>query len=457
MKKCARHGKNRIEYIKEAHIMSTLDAPTNAEATNGLQRERGLGATFNGLCAVGFLARASYALARTPVLALFAASLGAGPEAIGFSVAISTVTGIFFKMPAGVLSDVIGRTRTLFIGLAAFAFVPFAYLFVSSYESLVVVRFFHGFATAVYGPVAMAVVVGVAGTKRGEMLAWFSSVTIIGNLVGAPLGGFLLTWMSGGGNSQLIHFHIIYGLVAALGMGSLLVALWVMQGCWDSPKNRDGRTFKAIWAQFRTGVREILMDRRVLLTSNMEGAQNLSVGALEAFLPIYAVAICGFSAFQAGMLWGVQIAITVLSKPLMGRLSDSSGRRNFLFWGMFVCVVPFVLIPWFQSFTVLLILSAIFGLGEAVVTSSAAALVADFCREDHLGSAMGTFGTIFDVGHASGPLLAGFLISLTGSGTDYRASFAIVASILVAAAIVFRLGVAPELRKTDSRSSGSAE
>lgn len=54
---------------------------------------------FNGLCAVGFLARFSYALARTPVLARFAASLGAGPEVSGFVVAISTITGIFFKMP----------------------------------------------------------------------------------------------------------------------------------------------------------------------------------------------------------------------------------------------------------------------------------------------------------------------------------------------------------------------
>jgi hypothetical protein len=36
-------------------------------------------------------------------------------------------------------------------------------------------------------------------------------------------------------------------------------------------------------------------------------------------------------------------------------------------------------------------------------------------QEDHLGSAMGTFGTIFDVGHASGPLLKGLLIGLTGS------------------------------------------
>ncbi len=401
-------------------------------------------ATFNGLCAVGFLARASYALARTPVLALFAASLGAGPEAIGFAVAISTITGIFFKMPAGVISDVIGRTRTLFMGLVVFAVVPFAYLFVSSYEALVVVRFFHGFATAIYGPVAMAVVVSVAGGKRAEMLSWFSSITIIGNLVGAPLGGFLLTWLSRGSEPNLAHFHVVYGVVAALGTASLLIALRVMRGRWDSPQNGNGRTLTAIWTQFRTGVREILMDRRVLLTSNMEGIQNLSVGALEAFLPIYAVVICGFSAFQAGMLWGIQVAATILSKPLMGRMSDRHGRGRLLFWGMFVCAVPFSLIPWFQSFGVLLLLAAVFGLGEAVVTSSAAALVADFCRDDHLGSAMGTFGTIFDVGHAAGPLLAGVLIGLTGAATDYRIPFAVVAALLVAGALVFRLGVRVE-------------
>lgn len=35
-------------------------------------------------------------LARAPVFALFAAALGAGPQAIGIAVAISTITGIFF-------------------------------------------------------------------------------------------------------------------------------------------------------------------------------------------------------------------------------------------------------------------------------------------------------------------------------------------------------------------------
>jgi MFS family permease len=147
---------------------------------------------FTSLCRVGFLARLSYALARNPVLPLFALYLGAGPEAIGFAVGISTVTGIFFKLPSGALSDVIGRRPTLLLGLAFFAVMPFTYLAIKDYSWLIAIRFLHGLATAIYGPVAMAVVADIAGTSKGEWLSWFSSVTIIGTLLGAPLGGFLL-------------------------------------------------------------------------------------------------------------------------------------------------------------------------------------------------------------------------------------------------------------------------
>src|SRR4030043_574305 len=95
---------------------------------------------FAALFSVVFFARLSYALARSPVLPLFALYLGAGPEAIGFAVGVSTVTGIFFKLPAGALSDVIGRKRTMLIGLIFFAVLPFAYLFIDNYQALIVAR-----------------------------------------------------------------------------------------------------------------------------------------------------------------------------------------------------------------------------------------------------------------------------------------------------------------------------
>src|SRR4030042_2738411 len=185
---------------------------------------------FTALCTVGFFARLSYALARSPVLPLFALYLGAGPEAIGFSVGISTGTGIFFKLPSGALSDVIGRKRTMLIGLIVFAVMPFTYLFVKDYQLLIVIRFIHGLATAIYGPVSMAVVADVAGAKKREMPSWFSSLTLIGNLLGAPLGGFILHSTPGAAGPSLLEFRYAYLASGIAGVLSLVMALSVLRG-----------------------------------------------------------------------------------------------------------------------------------------------------------------------------------------------------------------------------------
>ena len=62
-----------------------------------------------------------------------------------------------------------------------------------------------------------------------------------------------------------------------------------------------------------------MSDKRVVVTSSIEGLQNMTVGALEAFLPIYAVTVAGLNEFQAGLLWGVQVVSTIMSKPLIGQ------------------------------------------------------------------------------------------------------------------------------------------
>jgi len=388
---------------------------------------------FTALCTVGFFARLSYALARSPVLPLFALYLGAGPEAIGVAVGISTVTGIFFKLPAGALSDLIGRKKTMLIGLFVFAFTPFAYLFIKDYTLLVLVRFVHGFATAVYGPVSMAVVMDVAGGKKGEMLSWFSSVTIIGNLVGAPAGGFILFSMSSGSPS-LSEFQTVYIVSGIAGMASLMIALKLLA---HGESVEKGKSLKESYKRFLSGIKEVVSDKRVLITSNMEGLQNLTVGALEAFLPVYAVKVAGLNEFQAGLLWGIQVLVTILSKPVMGKTSDRYGRKPLIVAGMILCAVSFGSIPLLENFYLLMVTAIFFGFGEAFVTSSSAALVADICEEKHFGTAMGTFGTIFDIGHAAGPILAGLLIARF----DYLYSFWIMSLLLLLSLPVFIAGV----------------
>ena len=121
----------------------------------------------------------------------------------------------------------------------------------------------------------------------------------------------------------------------------------------------------------------------------------------------------------------------------MGRTSDKYGRKPLVVIGMVLCAGSFAAIPLLTSFYLLMGTALVFGLGEAFVTSSTAALVADVCHAKNFGAAMGTFGTIFDVGHASGPILAGLLLARF----DYFTSFAILASLLLAAIPIFILGV----------------
>lgn len=393
---------------------------------------------FTALCSVGFFARLSYALARSPVLPLFALYLGAGPEAIGFAVGISTVTGVFFKLPAGALSDVIGRKRTMMIGLVFFAFMPFTYVLVGDYNLLIIIRFLHGLATAIYGPVSMAVVADIAGAKKGEMLSWFSSVTIVGNLLGAPLGGFILHRSPGAAGPSISDFQYAYLASGIAGLLALILAIGVLRG---DKSASGGRGLREASLKFISGIREVISDKRIAITSAIEGLQNMTMGALEAFLPIYAVKVVGLNEFQAGILWGVQVVTTILSKPIMGRTSDKYGRKALISVGILICAVSFGVIPVFQNFYLLMLTAAFFGLGEALVTSSGAAFIADLCKQKHFGTAMGTFGTIFDIGHASGPILAGFLLAHHG----YLFSFWVMSAILLIAIPVFTMTVhAPE-------------
>jgi MFS family permease len=231
---------------------------------------------FTTLCAVGFFARFSYSLARSPVLPLFALYLGAGPEIIGFIVGISTVTGIFFKLPAGALSDILGRKRMMFSGLIFFAITPFTYLLVKDYHFLIVIRFIHGFATSIYGPVSMAIVADVSKGRRGEMLSWFSSLTIIGNLLGAPAGGYILHNLSGSEGPIIGDFHNAYLLSGLSGAISLILALGILK---EKEHIQKSGGLKESFHRFISGIKEVISDRRVVVTSNMEGLQNMTMGA----------------------------------------------------------------------------------------------------------------------------------------------------------------------------------
>ncbi|MDP1845325.1 MAG: MFS transporter, partial [Candidatus Moranbacteria bacterium] len=148
--------------------------------------------SFTLLCTVGVFCFISYNMVRMPVLALFAESLGASPERIGLIVSVSTLTGVFLKLPSGALSDIYGRRFLLQIGVVAFGLPPFLYPWVTDLDWLTALRFFHGLATAIFAPSALATVADLYRERRGAALGTYTASTQSGALLGPLIGGYLI-------------------------------------------------------------------------------------------------------------------------------------------------------------------------------------------------------------------------------------------------------------------------
>ena len=119
------------------------------------------------LSIIGFLAIFSTTISKNPVLPLYAASLGANDTIIGLISAISPFAGILFSFPVGVMSDHLGRRRMLSISGVVFLVAPLLYLFVTDPLMLIPVRFFHGMATAILGPVISAIIAERFASTKG--------------------------------------------------------------------------------------------------------------------------------------------------------------------------------------------------------------------------------------------------------------------------------------------------
>src|SRR3989304_4085073 len=144
------------------------------------------------LCLMGGLAIFSSTMAKNPALPLFIRSMGVSVSTVGFIAAASTVVGIVVSLPAGVLSDIIGRRRVILMAAIVFATAPFLYRLIASPWQLVLVRIYHGLATAILGPVALAAVTDTFEKGRGERMGWYSSATMVGRFLAPFAGGLLI-------------------------------------------------------------------------------------------------------------------------------------------------------------------------------------------------------------------------------------------------------------------------
>jgi MFS family permease len=377
------------------------------------------------ICIMGLFAILSSTMSKNPVLKPFATSLGTPDDLLGIVASASTVPGILVSLPAASLSDIFGRRKLLLLAACVFASAPFLYVAVTSWWTLALVRFYHGFATAIFMPVAEASIAELFPTKRGERISFFNSATAVGRAIAPFLGSYILFMTNE-------SFFSLYVSVGIAGFTAFVIALLFLAekrtlALNQTPAEKSTRKMFSGWL-------DLVKNTAVLGVSFVQAIQYYVFGSVEFFLVGYLTDVAGLDIFSIGIITGSQIVALVIARPLIGRISDRTGRTKPIVAGAIASCFIVLAFPFITQFPLLLLLSIGYGVSFATVLSSTSPLVADLVPASLIGASMGFISTMMDVGQTLGPIISGLIFA---SSLRYMGLFASLSFLLVLSSVVF--------------------
>ncbi|MFX1324190.1 MAG: MFS transporter [Promethearchaeota archaeon] len=379
---------------------------------------------------IGFFAIFSSTMSKSPILPLFAESLMVSEteiQFIGYVIAASTIPGILVSIIAGRLSDVYGRNKLILISMIIFVSAPLLYLFANNIWILMVIRFYHGFSTAIFMPVVTAAIAESYPENKGKYISSFSSITLVGRFL-APLTGGVLLFITN------YYYYGVYLGCACSAIIAFILALFLYRTRHQNPeKLYRSDTISITIKEFGKGIKKVLTHKVILTTSIVQGSQYFAYGIVEAYVILYANSL-QFDTLIIGLIPAILTLMLVGFKPLMGTISDKVGRRFIINIGLLIGGVVSILIPFATNYIWLILIVCSFGVSMAMVISSTAAYVSDLSKVKDYGTSIGILSTIMDIGQTLGPIISGYILVTSSFG----GVFWMVGVVLLIAFIMFK-------------------
>jgi MFS family permease len=295
----------------------------------------------------------------------------------------------------GALSDRSGKRKPiLLIGLLGQAVMFLLMPLVPNLGLLYVARFIEGSFSI--GAVSMLMTIALdmapAG-RRGMALGVFSLGMLLGNAVGAPLGGAIA--------------GISYAYPFWLGGGLLLLMAGVIALFGREPRSvTPTHSFGEALAVFKDYP-------RLAIPYSFSLLDRLTVGFFVGQFPVLASQVYGLTPRERGIYLAVFLACFALLSPLGGMLSDRIGRVKPMLAGTVIYGLMLMLVGRVGP-ELLYVVMAVGGISGAMLYPPSIAMVGDYAGPRQRAVAMGGFNLAGSIGFAIGPLLFSLVADLFG-------------------------------------------
>ena len=335
-----------------------------------------------------------------PALPQYGLSLGATPFLAGVLVGALPTARVLLDLPAGALGDRHGNRRMMTTGLAIIALTSAFAVIAFNYWVLLAVRFAEGIGSAFYVTSSLAALAKrVPAERRGRYMGIYVNALLIGQIIGPVIGGaVVLAW-------GIRAPFAAYALLACLGM--LLITFGLEPG---GPATTDGRVDRA-------AIRRLLSDRSYLIvTSGTMAAFFVRAGLITTVIPLFIALNWNVSASLAITYTGILITTNAVAQLLTlypsGLLADRFGRKIPFVASLVLvgAVAPFLFVA--KDITSAIPVMFLYGLALGL-HGPLVAWTTDLTPKEIMGTSMGLYRTIGDLGFLLGPVILAAVLELT--------------------------------------------
>jgi len=140
---------------------------------------------------------------------------------------------------------------------------------------------------------------------------------------------------------------------------------------------------------------------------------NLNDGMIWGLLPIVLITL-NYNSENIGIIAAIYPTVWGLGQLVTGKMSDIYSKKAMLFWGMLLQGIAILCIPYSTEFYQLAFISALLGIGTAIVYPTFLAAIAQATVPRQRAESIGTFRLWRDLGYAIGAIISGITADLFG-------------------------------------------
>lgn len=362
------------------------------------------------LLAVSVLGFGSLGLYK-PVLAPYLKSLGFSAGAIGFTVGLMGLSKSLTNIPAGILSDKIGRKPVALVGLVILGICYPFYVISKSIVSLSIARILNGMGNSAAAQPAMTAIADLLGKRKAFGMGMFEAVNYLAISGGTLFAGYMAA-----------HYGMLSAFYAGLPiclLGALLLHLFFRE-CKPPaalpPVNMTPATEGSLAAcQSPWEVWKKLLANPGYSTMCYLGfmTKMTDEGILVTLIPLVAASL-GLKTLEIAGIIATGYLTFSLIQPITGIASDKIGRRPMFILGLCLLLAAALLFPYARTYLVFSAVVIVLKIGNALLYPSLPAAAADVAPLQFRGTGLSVYRVFRDAGVFGGPIIAGLTLGAFG-------------------------------------------